>query len=68
MIFSGGAVAVSLAVINSVGNVAGFVSPYLIGYIKDSTGSTTIGVLIVAAFLLVGGACVQLIPRQSVNR
>ncbi len=33
------------AVANSVGSVAGFISPYLLGYVADLTGSTNNGVL-----------------------
>lgn len=67
-ILGGRAAAVGLAVANSVGNLAGFVSPYMLGYVKDVTGTTTIGVLIVAGCLIVGGACVQLLPRALVNK
>ena len=65
---SGTAAAAGIAVINSVGNLAGFVSPYLIGYIKDTTGSTQIGMYVLAGALLVGGVLVWLVPKQLVNR
>ncbi|MEU5594254.1 MFS transporter [Streptomyces sp. NPDC020298] len=47
-----------LAVINSIGNLGGFVSPFLFGYLKDTTGSTTGGLytLSAASLLAVGGA------------
>jgi nitrate/nitrite transporter NarK len=50
---SGAAAAGGIAVINSIGNLAGFAGPYVVGSIKDSTGSYTVGLLIVAgvAFL-----------------
>ena len=47
---SGTAAAGGIALINSVGNLGGFVGPYLVGLIKDRTGSD------VAAMLLLGGA------------
>jgi len=47
---SGTAAAGGIALINSVGNLGGFVGPYLVGVIKDRTGSN------VAALLLLGGA------------
>ncbi|XAH24533.1 MFS transporter [Xylophilus sp. GW821-FHT01B05] len=65
---SGTAAAAGIAAINSVGNLAGFVSPYLIGYLKDATGSTQIGMYVLAASLLVGALLVWLTPRQLVNR
>ena len=49
--FLGGtAAAGGIALINSVGNLGGFFGPYLVGIIKDATGSN------VAALLLLGGA------------
>jgi ACS family tartrate transporter-like MFS transporter len=46
---SGPAAAGGIAVINSIGNLAGFAGPYVVGSIKDQTGSYTVGLLIVAA-------------------
>lgn len=47
-----------LALINSLGNLGGFVSPFLFGYLKDTTGSTTGGLytLSAASLLAVAGA------------
>ena len=36
------------AIINSVGNLSGFVGPFVMGWIRDGTGSFTIGLLAVA--------------------
>jgi ACS family tartrate transporter-like MFS transporter len=47
---SGTAAAGGIALINSVGNLGGFFGPYLVGIIKDATGSD------MAALLLLGGA------------
>ncbi len=47
---SGAAAAGGIAIINSVGNLSGFVGPYLMGYIKDQTGSFDGGLLCLAAF------------------
>ena len=65
---SGTAAAAGIAVINSVGNLAGFVSPYLIGYLKDTTGSTQLGMYVLAASLVFGALLVWLVPKQLVNR
>ncbi len=56
----GTAAAAGIAMINSLGNLAGFVSPYLVGAIKDATHSTANGMLLVAASLAAGGALVLL--------
>jgi ACS family tartrate transporter-like MFS transporter len=44
--------AVSIAAINSVGNLGGFAGPYAIGAIKDATGSTYGGLLFLSGLLL----------------
>ena len=54
----GAAAAAGIALINSVGNLAGFVSPFIVGWIKDLTGSTNNGLLVIAASLVVGSAIV----------
>lgn len=50
---TGSAAAGGLAFINSVGAFGGFVGPYLVGYLKDATGSYNAGMLGMAAILLV---------------
>ncbi|MCA1324733.1 MFS transporter [Herbaspirillum sp. alder98] len=45
--------AVSIAVINSLGNLGGFVGPSLIGYIKGSGHSATLGLLVLSGLLVV---------------
>ena len=62
---SGTAAAGSLALINSVGNLGGFVAPYVIGLVKDATNSFTGGLLLMAATLLVGGILTLLVPNDS---
>ena len=64
----GAAAAAGIALINSVGNLAGFVSPFIVGWIKDVTGSTNNGLFVIAASLLVGGAIVLSMSRKVVNR
>jgi MFS transporter, ACS family, tartrate transporter len=44
--------AVSIAVINSVGNLGGFVGPFAIGYIKGAGKSATPGLLFLSALLV----------------
>lgn len=45
--------AVSIAIINSIGNLGGFVGPFMIGYIKGKGNSATTGLLFLAALLVV---------------
>ena len=67
-ILTGAAAAMGLAVANSVGSVAGFISPYLLGYVKDLTGSTNAGVLVLSVALVIGAAMVFVTPARMVNR
>jgi MFS transporter, ACS family, tartrate transporter len=46
---SGAAAAAGIAVINSIGNLAGFAGPFAMGWIKDHTGSYAGGLLLLAA-------------------
>ena len=68
MILSGGTAAVGFAVFNSVGNLAGFVSPYMLGYVKQATGSTNIGLIVIATCLIIAAFCMLLVPKRLVNR
>jgi MFS transporter, ACS family, tartrate transporter len=52
-VLSGTAAAAGIAVINSIGNLAGFAGPYAMGWIKDSTGSFTGGLLLIAGLAII---------------
>jgi ACS family tartrate transporter-like MFS transporter len=45
--------AVSIAVINSIGNLGGFVGPFAIGYIKGQGQNTTAGLLFLSGLLVI---------------
>ena len=53
---AGTAAAGGIAVINSIGNLAGFVAPYTIGLSTQLTGSSTSGLYVVAGFELLAAA------------
>lgn len=65
---NGVAAAAGIAAINSVGNLAGFASPFLIGAIKDMTQSTDIGLYVLAGILVAGVLVVLSVPSRLVNR
>ena len=65
---SGAGAAAGIALINSVGNLAGFASPYVIGALRDSTGSTAAGMYALAGMLVIGSVCVFVTPKHVVNR
>lgn len=62
---SGTAAAGAIALINSIGNLAGFGGPYLIGWVKESTGSTATGLFVLAVLPLVAGILVVLLRHDS---
>ena len=64
----GTAAAAGIAAINSVGNLAGFVSPYMIGALKDMTGSTSAGMYALAGVLVLGCIAVLRTPAKLVNK
>ena len=52
-VLSGSAAAAGIAVINSIGNLAGFAGPYAMGWMKDATGSFTAGLLLIASLAII---------------
>ena len=65
---SGAAAAAGIATINSVGNLAGFVSPYMVGWLEDLTHSDRDAMLCLTLILVLGAATVFSVPAKMVNR
>jgi len=64
-ILAGTAAAGGIALTNSMGNLSGFVAPYLMGYIKDATQSLAIGLYALAALVIFGSVLVVIFgPRR----
>jgi MFS transporter, ACS family, tartrate transporter len=61
----GTAAAASIALVNSVGNIGGFVGPYLLGAINDATHSFALGLLAIAAMLAAGAALVLFVRDEA---
>ncbi|WP_434141304.1 hypothetical protein JQR84_23385 (plasmid) [Pseudomonas luteola] len=66
--FLGGVAAAGIAMINSIGNLAGFISPYLIGWVKETTGSTSVALYCIAAALVSAAVVCLAMPKSVVNR
>ncbi len=64
-LLGGTAAAMGIAFINSVGNLAGFAIPWIIGLIKDATHSTDSGLHMLAALMVLGAVAVVLLPRPA---
>lgn len=62
---SGTAAAGGIALINSVGNLGGFVGPYLVGVIKDQTGSNLAALMMLGGALLCMGLLALTLPEAS---
>src|SRR5215475_6167391 len=58
---TGASAAAGSAAINSLGNLSGFAGPYAMGYLKDLTGDFTTGLLLLAAFALLGAIVVAVL-------
>ena len=66
LVLAGTAAAAGVAFINSIANLAGFAAPYLMGAVKDGTGSLSYGLWIVAAFeALTVVLILYFIPREA---
>jgi nitrate/nitrite transporter NarK len=65
---SGAGAAAGIALINTVGNLAGFVAPYVTGMAKDMTGSYQAPMLIVGAMMLMSAILALAIGRTHSER
>lgn len=55
---SGAAAAAGVAYINSIANIAGFVGPFVMGWIKDVTGSFDGGLLVIGSVAIVSAIAI----------
>jgi len=62
---SGAGAAAGIAMINSLGNLGGFVGPAAIGWLKERTGGYAAGLYVVAATLAVSAIVTLLLSRQA---
>lgn len=63
-VLTGPAAAAGLALINSIGNVGGFVGPSLIGFAREATNSYSGGLLVIAGSLLGAAAVALAVPHN----
>ena len=69
IILSGSSAAIGIALVNSIGNVGGFVGPMVIGFLRARTGGDTGAFLVLATMSLVAAAiCVALGRNPTVRR
>ena len=69
LLLGGAGAASGIALINSFGNLSGFAAPYLMGFIRERTGSTDLAMYTLAAVLVLGAVLVLTrVPAALVNR
>ena len=71
---TGTAAAGGIALINAIGNVGGFVGPYLVGLIKDNalalkivadqTGANALSIAVIGCFMLAAGVLVLVLGHD----
>ena len=64
----GAAAAAGIATINSIGNLGGFVSPYVVGWLRDATSSSAMGMYVIVVVLLLGAGGILLVPKALVSK
>ena len=63
---SGTAMAGGIAFINSIGNLGGFVGPYMVGWVKDATGSFVGGLYALAAMAMVAAVLTLICVKKGI--
>jgi len=55
----------AIALINSVGNLGGFFGPYIVGYVKDVTGSFNFSMILLGLSLVISSIIVICLVKES---
>jgi cyanate permease len=65
---AGAGAAAGIAMVNSIGNLAGFLSPYAVGWLKQATGANDSGMYMLAAFMVLGALLALSVPARLVDK
>lgn len=68
LFLQGTAAAAGIALINSIGNLGGFIGPYLVGWIKQTTGRFEAGFEVLAAILFLAALLTLILGRALPRR
>jgi MFS family permease len=67
-VLGGMAAVAGIAMINSLANLAGFAGPWIVGLLKEVSGSTNTAIYGLAVVLLIAAAMVALVPGKVVDK
>ena len=59
---------VQWGLVNSSGNVGGWVGPYMLGFINGHTGSFTIGYYVMGACMFLAGLLILTLPKSMEHK
>lgn len=62
---TGAAAGGAIALINSIGNLGGFFGPYIVGYIKDITGSFNISMISLGISMILASLIIVFLVKQT---
>ena len=65
---SGAAAAAGIALVNSLGNIAGFASTYLVGWMADLTHSNAASLYLFGGLVSLGAILTLMVPASVVNK
>ncbi|MGN6667073.1 MAG: MFS transporter [Trinickia sp.] len=65
---AGAGAAAGIAMVNSIGNLAGFLSPYAVGWLKQTTGANDSGMYLLAVCMVLGAVLALSVPARLVNK
>jgi len=64
-VFTGTAAAVAIALINSIGNLGGFIGPTIMGYLGKVTGTLAEGLVILGGCLIICGVLASFVLKKT---
>src|SRR6516164_6561589 len=65
---SGAAAAAGIALVNSIGNIGGFTSTFLVGWMTDLTHSTSASLFLFAVLLVIASGLLLTLPDRLINK
>lgn len=65
---AGAGAAAGIAMVNSIGNLAGFLGPYAVGWLKQTTGANDSGMYLLAAFMVIGALLALSVPARLIDK